>query len=156
MKFSLERILVAIDGSAASLAAARFAIDVAASRLATVRAVAVVGKDRDERIAAQLIDRVGEGADSQARRRAALEDAVAHLVRLGTEAGVTVERALRVSPDREPYDVILDEADEWRAHVVVVGRGSHRGIGRALLGSQAEHLLEFAMIPVIVVPQPAD
>jgi nucleotide-binding universal stress UspA family protein len=65
---------------------------------------------------------------------------------------VTVDPALLVLPGVEPYEVILSEAEGWAADVIVVGRGTHHGIGRVLLGSQADHVLEFSSLPVIVVP----
>ncbi len=142
-----QRILLAVDGSAGSLQASRLAFRLAASWGAAIRAIAVVGKDR----AGQLVDREA-GPSARERARASLEDALAHVVRAGAEAGVNVESALRVGPEVEPYEVILDEAERWPADLIVVGRGSHHGIGRVLLGSQADHVLEFATLPVIVVP----
>jgi len=144
----LRRILLAVDGSAGSLQASRLAFRLAASWGASLRAIAVVGKDR----AGRLVDQAGGGRSAAARARASLEDALAYVVRAGVDAGVAVEPALRVSPGAEPYEAILDEAERWPADLIVVGRGSHRGIGRVLLGSQAEHVLEFATLPVIVVP----
>ncbi len=145
-----QRVLVAINGSPASLEASRFALELAAAWRGAVRAVAVVGDERAER----LVDEAAGGGEAPAheRRRAALEDALAHVVRAGQSAGITVEQTLLVRPRVQPYEVILDEADHWPADVIVVGRGHHHGIGRALLGSQTEHVLEFATRPVIVVP----
>jgi nucleotide-binding universal stress UspA family protein len=143
-----RRILLAVDGSAGSLQASRLAFRLAASWGAALRAIAVVGKDR----AGPLVARVETAPSARDRARASLEDTLAHLVRAGAEAGVTVEPALRVAPEVEPYEVILDEAERWPADLIVVGRGAHHGIGRALLGSQADHVLEFATLPIIVVP----
>jgi nucleotide-binding universal stress UspA family protein len=145
-----QRILVAIDGSPQALEAGRLAITLAAACHATVRAVAVLGKERGE----HLVDQARQSgvAPARKRRQAALEDALAHLVRVGTESGVTVEPGLRVRPQAEPYEAILDELERWSAELLLVGRGSHHGIGRALLGSQTEQLLEFARVPIVVVP----
>ncbi len=142
-----QRLLLAVDGSAGSLQASRLAFRLAASWGASVRAIAVLGKDRPELVA--LAD---GGSSARARARASLADALAYVSRIGTEAGVKVDPALLVSPGVEPYEVILGEAERWSADVIIVGRGTHHGIGRALLGSQADHVLEFATLPVIVVP----
>jgi len=142
------RILLAVDGSAGSLQASRLAFRLAVSWGAALRAIAVVGRDR----AGPLVDRTEAGQAAGERARASLEDALAHVVQAGAEAGVRVEPALRVSPAAEPYEMILDEAEQWPADLIVVGRGAHHGIGRALLGSQADHVLEFATLPVVVVP----
>lgn len=145
-----RRILLAVDGSGGSLQASRLAFRLAGSWGAVVRAIAVVGDSR----AGRLVDRAGAGHSAAERARESLEDALAHVVRAGQEAGVEVAGALRVARGAEPYEVILDEAERWPADVIVVGRGTHRGIGRLLLGSQAEHVLEFTTLPVIVVPAP--
>jgi nucleotide-binding universal stress UspA family protein len=147
--FPPQRILVAIDGSGAALQASRVAISLAVSYHATLLAVAVLGRERADRLVDQ---RDGGGAAARERRRVALEDALTHFVRSGEKAGVTVEPELRIHPDAEPYEIILEEVERWQADLLAVGRGSHDGIGRALLGSQTEHLLEFATLPVIVVP----
>jgi nucleotide-binding universal stress UspA family protein len=143
-----QRILLAVDGSPGSLQASRCAFRLTASWGAALRAIAVVGKDP----AGPLVARAGPGPSARARARESLEDALAHVVRAGADAGVKVDSALRVAPGVEPYEVILDEAEQWPADLIVVGRGSHHGIGRVLLGSQADHVLEFATLPVIVVP----
>jgi nucleotide-binding universal stress UspA family protein len=142
-----ERLLLAIDGSAGAFQASRLAFRLAASWGATLRAIAVVGKDRT----GPLVYRTDAEDITREHTRISLEDVLAHVVRAGAEAGVTVEGALRVSPEAEPYEVILDEAERWPADLIVVGRGTHHGLGRALLGSQADHVLD-ATLPVIVVP----
>jgi nucleotide-binding universal stress UspA family protein len=142
-----QKVLLAVDGSAGSLRASRLALRLAASWGASIRAIAVAGRDRAE----QLVDRAAGDQSARERGRASLEDALAHVVRAGAEAGIVVEPVLRVSA-AEPYEAILGEAERWPADILVVGRGHHHGIGRALLGSQAEHVLEFATLPVIIVP----
>ena len=82
----------------------------------------------------------------------ALKWAILDLAKSTRAPGVTVEPALRVRPQAEPYEAILDELERWSANLLLVGRGSHHGIGRALLGSQTEQVLEFATVPVVVVP----
>lgn len=132
-----RRLLVAVDGSVASLKAARLAVDLAGSLGGYVRFLAVV----DER-----------GPQSQEGRETQLRDTLEYVRRLGSEAGLEVEAVLHHT-DGEPYERILEEAEESKADLLFVGRRGHRGIGRALLGSQAEHVLEFARLPVVVVPE---
>lgn len=76
------------------------------------------------------------------------------MVRSGAAVGVAVEAELRVFPDKPPYEVILDEAESWPADMIILGRGRRHGIGRALLGNQTDHVLEFPTMPVTVVPGP--
>ena len=51
-----------------------------------------------------------------------------------------------------PFDVILEDARAWRADLIVMGRTGHTGPGGALLGSEAERVLEFSDRPVLIVP----
>jgi nucleotide-binding universal stress UspA family protein len=138
-----RRILVAVDGSVASLRAARAALDFAASCHARIRVVAVAD------------DGAGPQAQTSEQREAQLQDALDHLCRLGSDAGLEVEPVMRRREGAEPYELILEEAAQWDADMLFMGRRGHRGLGRALLGSQAEHVLEFARLPVAVVPESA-
>lgn len=47
---------------------------------------------------------------------------------------------------------ILDDARAWKADIVIMGRTGRTGPGRALLGSEAERVLEFTDRPVLIVP----
>jgi len=138
-----RNLLVAVDGSVASLEAARLALDIAAACHGSVRALAVVDDDT-------AYDR-REG-DTRGKQ---LEHTLEYVRHLGSEAGLEVETVLRHRGSGAPYEVILEEAERWPADQLFMGRRSHRGLGRALLGSQTEHVLEFAPLPVVVVPESA-
>jgi nucleotide-binding universal stress UspA family protein len=144
-----HRILIAVDGSPASLRAASLAIDLAVAWHADVRAIAVLGEEAADRF---LEPSRPHERSAMERRRNGLEYALEHLSRSGAGKGIKVQSVLRVRKDAPPYEVILEEAATWKADLLFVGRTSHRGLGRALLGSQTEHILEFAHTPVVVVP----
>jgi nucleotide-binding universal stress UspA family protein len=135
-----RNMLVAMDGSVASLKAARLAVGLAGSCDARVRLVAV------------LEEAAPPNGHNEGEREAQLRDTLAYVRRLGSEAGLDVEAVVRRGRGVEPYETILAEADQWPADLLFLGRRSHRGLGRALLGSQAEHVLEFAQLPVVVGP----
>jgi nucleotide-binding universal stress UspA family protein len=146
-----RRVLVAVDGSVASLKAARLTVELATSWHAAVRAIAVA----DGESAGRLLDIAGRpGPTARERRQTQLRDVLDYVKRLATDAGLEVDVLLRDPAGAQPYELILDEADRWKADLLFVGRREHRGLGRALLGSQAEHVLEFARLPVVVVPEP--
>lgn len=147
-----QRVLAAVDGSLASLHAVRLAIALAASWGAAVRAVAVADAESVERFP-EMAGPVGPSA--RERRMVQLRDALDYAQRLAGEAGVEMEALLREAGPAQPYEVLLREAELWGAELLFLGRSEHRGIGRALLGSQAEHVLEFARLPVVLVPDPA-
>lgn len=120
------RILVAVDDSAPSLAAAAYAVDIARSLGGELNFVTVTEPDHD--------------AESILRHVAALAE------RGGVEAVTT-----RCDGDH-PFEAILDLAAEWDADLIVMGRSDLRRPGQPYVGSQTEHLLEFTRLPVLVVP----
>jgi nucleotide-binding universal stress UspA family protein len=136
----VARILVCVDGSRASLEAARGCIDLAARWHSRMRAVYVV--ERED------IDGGGEAVRVERLRRSG-ESFLARIVALGEERGLEVERAVL---EGVPFEVILDDARRWKADLIVMGRMGRAGPGRALLGSEAERVLEFTDRPVLIVP----
>ncbi len=132
-----ERILVCTDGSRASLDAARLAIDLARRWHSTLRVVYVVERPEDD---GEVAGRLADSARAIVERIAALAGA----------QGVRIDTAVL---EGVPFDVILEEARAWRADLIVMGRTGRTGPGRALLGSDAERVLEFSDRPVLIVPQ---
>ncbi|MGA7759365.1 MAG: universal stress protein [Ilumatobacteraceae bacterium] len=122
----MNRILVAVDDSPPSLAAAGYAIDLVCSHPAELRFAMALEPGRDA-------------------------DAVLHHVHhLAAKAGlVTTTATCNGAP---PFDALLAEARRWNADLIVMGRSDMRRPGRRYVGSQTEHVLEFTEIPVLVVP----
>ena len=134
------RLLVCIDGSQASLEAGRLAVDLARRWHSRLRADYVVeGAEMANGAAADTTERLREGGRAILSRIAAL----------GAAAGVQVEQVLL---EGVPFKVILDDARAWHADVIIMGRTGRTGPGRALLGSEAERVLEFSERPVLIVP----
>jgi nucleotide-binding universal stress UspA family protein len=134
----IKTILVAVDDTAAALAAARLAVNLAASCGATVHAIAV----SPQTDFSEPDDRTG-GTD---RAASAVLDYVARLAR---QSGVQFESAVRRG---EPAVRILAHAREVEADIVVLGRSGLAGFGQPYIGSQTRQVLEFAEWPVVVVP----
>lgn len=53
-------------------------------------------------------------------------------------------------------DVILDQADEWHADIIVVGSHGKSGISRFLLGSVSQSVLSHAPCSVMIVKLPKE
>lgn len=122
----MDRILVAVDDSAPSLAAAAHAIDFVRQRPAELRFATVHEPGRDG------------------------ESVLRHVVALARAAGLTASSV--VCHAEHPFEALLAEADRWHADLVVMGRSDMRRPGERYVGNQTEHLLEFTEIPVLVVP----
>jgi nucleotide-binding universal stress UspA family protein len=65
-------------------------------------------------------------------------------------SGLTVEMVVRRG---DPRSVILEEAKEWDADLIVVGSHGYTGIKRLLLGSVAQSVVSHAPCSVEVVRQ---
>ena len=49
-------------------------------------------------------------------------------------------------------DVIVEEALKWQADLIVMGTHGRRGVNRALVGSDAELVVRYSPLPVLLVP----
>jgi nucleotide-binding universal stress UspA family protein len=137
---SPRRVLICTDGSRASLEAARTAIDLAAGWKSEVRAIYVIeAADIDGKTDAAVIERMREGGRAILNRIAQMGDSRSVKVAPGLLEGV-------------PFEAILKDARAWKADLIVMGRTGRTGTGRALLGSEAERVLEFTERPVLIVP----
>src|ERR1035437_463673 len=132
------RLLVCVDGSRASLQAARVGIDLAKRWNSRLRAVYVVET-------AELDGSPDE--DLTARLRESGRDILSRITDVGNEQGVRVVQALL---EGIPFDAILDDARAWQADVIIMGRTGRPGPGRALLATEAERVLEFPDSPVLI------
>ncbi len=133
-------VLVAIHDSPAAFAAAEEAIVHARRTGATLRAVAVIepagaGEDRDGHV--------------ERGREAGCAAALAHVAQRAEASGVSVTAGLRRGRIAAE---ILAEADAAGASVIVVGRMDRPGHVIPAIGSHTLGVIEFARVPVLVVP----
>lgn len=135
-----DRLLVCVDGSRASLAAARLTLELAHRWHSRVRAVYVL--ERSD------IDGSAD-PETMLRLRESGQAILSEIARLGNDSGVEVDCALL---EGIPFERIMDDARAWKADVIIMGRTGRTGPGRALLGSEAERVLEFSDRPVLIVP----
>ncbi|MCG3189203.1 MAG: hypothetical protein LKCHEGNO_01489 [Burkholderiaceae bacterium] len=61
------------------------------------------------------------------------------------------ETALNDTFTARVCDVVVQEALEWKADLIVIGTHGRRGASRLLLGSDAEQVLRLAPVPVLLV-----
>lgn len=142
------KILVPVDGSATSDQGLAEAIRLASLSHGRIRLLHVV-----DLLSFALLPEAG-GAMTQEffdQLRAGGEGVLAR-ARAGVEAaGLPVETRLIEGAMRRVSDVVVDEAREWNAEVIVLGTHGRRGVGRALLGSDAEQIVRTAPVPVLLV-----
>jgi nucleotide-binding universal stress UspA family protein len=145
-----RRILVGVDGSAASDSALTEALELARSHGAQVRIVHVV--DSPYSYPDVLYGQVPP--DLEALRRAwreAGQKVLDQAAAMAQRAGVPTESALLESDARRLSSVIAEEAQRWGADLVVVGTHGRRGLERLILGSVAEGVARTAPVSVLLV-----
>jgi len=65
--------------------------------------------------------------------------------------GVKPECVLLESIGGRASDLILAQASEWSAELIVMGTHGRRGLARAVMGSDAEGVLRGSSVPVLLV-----
>ncbi len=137
----IRHVLLAVDDSPAGLAAAATAVAVAHQCTATLHAVTVL-------LNGVLTERamppeIGEEGLQHALLR--------HVAALAGRQGMSVRGRTVVG---DPGESILSEAVAVEADLIVIGRSDLRTLGQPYVGSEVRQVLEFAEVPVLVVPGP--
>ena len=142
-----QRILVPVDGSATSIRGLDEAIRLAKLTGASLHLVHVLDRPVFLGLDAYHTDVFGalrrEGA-------AVLEQMKARVVAAGVDVTTFVSEVL---PGRV-CDVVIEQAKASGADLIVLGTHGRRGIGRVLLGSDAEQIVRVASTPVLLIRAP--
>ena len=143
-----QRILVPVDGSACAGRGLSEAIALARLTQGRIRIVHVIdepfvaiGADGAAGATEDLVEVAREGA----------ERVLADAVKLVEATGVPVDGVLLDTFDGRLCDLVVKAAQEWSADLVVIGTHGRRGVGRLLLGSDAEQILRLSPVPVLLV-----
>jgi len=145
-----RRILVPVDGSDTAKRGLEEAINLADALESELRIIHIVDDS-----ALALNPETGVAAaplveDFAENGRQILEDARALATKKGTVAGIVLHENFtgRVA------DLIVDEAKKWGAELIVMGTHGRRGIRHAVLGSDAEAVVQASSVPVLLVRSP--
>ena len=143
-----ERILVPVDGSATSKRGLDEAVRLAKLTNATIKLLHVVDElvfatgfetgATYSNVVLPLLKEGGERILAEARERVAA-------------AQVPVETLLVDNIGARTAEVVVEQADAWKADVIVLGTHGRRGVTRFMLGSDAEQILRLAKVPVLLV-----
>jgi nucleotide-binding universal stress UspA family protein len=143
-----ERILVPVDGSPTSLRGLAEALAVAGKFGSTLRLLHVVD---DTTLTATAGVMAGNVGDLLAMLSEGGEKVLADARRQAQAGGVAAETSLQHSYSGRISDMIVKEAVDWKADLIVIGTHGRRGAGRLFLGSDAEQVLRLAPVPVLLV-----
>ena len=122
------RVLLCTDGSLAAAQAVRFGARLARGVAETV----------------ELLGVIEDHADAEKSIATALEMLGAELRTIGVSYTTRVRRG-------HAAEQILDEAEEWKADLVVIGQLGRRGLTRFILGGTATRIVQYAKCSVLLV-----
>ena len=143
-----RRILVPIDGSATATLGLKHAIGLAKEQGARIRLLNVV----DERFLAPALDDFPtDPTPIIESMRISGREALAQGAQAAQAAGVPFESEMIEGLGRHVSDVILNEAGDWEADLIVMGTHGRRGMNRLILGSDAERVLRETPVPLLLV-----
>jgi nucleotide-binding universal stress UspA family protein len=136
-----RRILLAVDQSGSSWAAAREAIQRAVREHASLIVLSVI-EPHNLHLPGGLHRRVDQERDR-------LESGALEIVRAAREQGV---RSTFLIWEGDPADAILEASHAERADVIVLGSRPRTNLRRLVLGSVSSQVARLATCEVVVVP----
>ena len=142
-----QNILVPIDGSETAGLGLREAIQLARTLNARLRVLHVVNKTPF--IAAGATPVVIDDLISQLRSNG--ESIVHEALTAARAAGVEVDSRLIEALGDRAGEIIVSEARDWPANLIVCGTHGRRGLKRILMGSDAENVVRNSPVPVLLI-----
>lgn len=146
-----QRILVPVDGSTTSTFGLDEAIKLAKLTGASLRLIHVV----DALTLTTGLLPYAYYADEVTPGKKAVGEQILEQARTRVAAsGVKVETFLFDSLLPRVSETVIAQAKAWNADLIVIGTHGRRGVGRVLLGSDAEQIVRTAPVPVLLVRAP--
>jgi nucleotide-binding universal stress UspA family protein len=147
-----EKILVPVDGSPTSHLGLQEAIKLAklcGARLLLIHVVDLMSYNIAAAADAGLSAEVWQALKEGGQEILAKSQAAVQAAGLACEIKLVENLAGRVS------ELVLDEVQHSGANLIVLGTHGRRGMGRMLLGSDAEQIVRHTTVPVLLVRDPA-
>lgn len=144
-----QNILVPVDGSETANKALREAVELARSLSARIRVIHVLNST-------PWITQGSPGVIEEliSQMRSTGESIVHEAKTAARQKGVEVDgRIIEAIGDRAG-EVIVAEASEWPADLIVCGTHGRRGLKRLLVGGDAEYIVRHSPVPVLLVRGP--
>ena len=143
-----KHILVPVDGSGTARRGLEEAIALAGLTGGQLRLLHVV----DELSVAMSMS--GQGVvspDLYQLLREGGEQVLADALAMAQSRKVVADTVLIEGFSGRLCDHVLEQARQWGADIVVLGSHGRRGVGRLVMGSDAEQIIRTALVPVLVV-----
>lgn len=152
-----SKILAAIDGSAASMHAADYAIKIAVKEESQVIALHVIDLYKYPYLASSIILAPTFGAEKYAKEKKKAEEWLNTFREKYKEISGNNEvrnqnlKTEIVGGAKSAAATIVEYAESESVHLIVVGNRGRTGFKKALLGSVALDVIKYAHCPVLVV-----
>jgi nucleotide-binding universal stress UspA family protein len=140
----MKRILVGVDGSKESRAAAKFAEEIAR---ATGSQLFIAGSVAPVMVTESAPELVAQAASWQEKERQIAQNNVKEIAAV-IGPGISVETIVTDGP---AATALAELAKAGEVELVVVGHRGRNAVARALLGSVADRLVQISPKPVLVV-----
>lgn len=145
---SYRRILVPVDGSPTAAKGMKAAIKLARENRGKLLLLHVV-EEYTAFIAPEVGANLGPILDSL---RLAGKRTLARIAKSAGNSGVKPQAVLVENFGGRVADTIVQQARRLRADLIVMGTHGRRGVNRVLLGSDAELVVRYSPVPVLLVP----
>jgi nucleotide-binding universal stress UspA family protein len=146
-----QRILVPYDGSPTSTLGLDEAVKLARLTGAKLRLIHVVD---DLAFATGFEAAAVYVGDVLPMMRAAGAEILAQGKQRAAGSGVEVDTVLLEGLAARVCDVVVEQVKAWGAELIVIGTHGRRGMGRVMMGSDAEQIVRMAPVPVLLVRAP--
>jgi nucleotide-binding universal stress UspA family protein len=149
-----KRILVAVDGTPTSNRGLATAIVLAKEQKATLHVVHVI----DDMAIVPMFDTAGYAPDYLDAMLASLRETGRKILSkakaLAAKSGQSIQPRILEARGRGVANAILQQAQSVRADLIVMGTHGRRGMGRLVMGSDAEGVLRETAVPILLVRSP--
>ena len=143
-----KRILVPVDGSPTAAKGMKAAIKLARENRGKLLLLHVV-EEYTAFIAPEVGASLGPILDSL---RLAGKRTLARIARSASKSGAKPQSVLVENFGGRVADTIVQQARRLRADLIVMGTHGRRGVSRVLLGSDAELVVRYSPVPVLLIP----
>ena len=143
-----KRILVPTDGSDTAEAGLREACKLAQEQRGTqIRVVHVV--DELLTVMPEIYGSAYDAITEAVRKSGA--SLLAHTEIVAREYGLTVETQLLEAMGGVAGELVIKDAKEWAADLIVCGTHGRQGLRRIVMGSDAEYIVRHTPVPILLI-----
>jgi len=141
-----KHILLPTDGSPLSETAVEKGIDFAKSIHARITGLCVVPKEYPSYYDAEIPGIFKDQAEAECKENAKIH--LTALTKVAQGAGVACDVVLEMTD--QPYEAIIDVAEQKGCDLIMMASHGRRGVGALLIGSETQKVLTHSKIPVLV------